>query len=196
MKKIFTVFIIIICGFLLCFLFTNSVNASVSKNEFFELCRTGSLEQIEDAILSGANVNSRTDDFDNTPIMVAAGYNPDSNVVTALIDAGAIVSRKNYSDETPLMHAAGRNLNKNAIKAVLHALVEAGDEINAKDKGGKTPLMWAVKSANLEAVIILLSLGADAKERDRYGTSPLDAAESKKEFRNTDAVRKLREASN
>ena len=195
MKKVSTVFILMICGFLICLQFANLSYASIKDTEFLELCRTGSLEQVNDAIMSGANVNLRTGIKENTLLMETASSNPDPKVITALIDVGAVVSRKNNFNETPLMYAAGNNKNQTSIKAVIQALVDAGDEIDARDNGGRTPLMWAVNSANLEAVVALLSLGADAKQRDRHGTLPLDAAEAKKEFKNTDAVKKLREAS-
>ena len=140
-------------------------------------------------------MNARSEDNDNTPLMAAAAGNPNPAVIEALITAGADISRRNSFGETPLMHAAAYNLNQKAIKAVITALVDAGDDVNAKDNNGKTPLFWAASSANLEAVVTLLDLGADANERNTFGEKALEAAEIKKEFKGTDAIKKLREAS-
>jgi len=191
-------------GVLVCFvlslifvyaLLTNSAIAFIRDSEFLELCISGSLQEINDAIIDGANVNARSEGRDNTPLIVAAGSNTDAQVITALINAGADITRKSATNETPLMYAARYNLDPKAVEAMIKTLIEAGDEINARDNGGKTALYFAVDSLNVQAVSVLLDHGADAKIRDNFGVRPLDLAEVKKVFSRTEALRKLREAS-
>ncbi|KAI1171883.1 ankyrin repeat-containing domain protein [Nemania sp. FL0916] len=48
-----------------------------------------------------------------------------------------------------------------------------GDLLNAKDRSGRTPLMWAVKRVNVAAVRALLSAGAGVNEVDLSGYTAL-----------------------
>jgi ankyrin repeat protein len=180
---------------LICTLLVSPSLASIRDSEFLELCKKGSLQEITEAIYSGANVNARSEELDNTPLIMAAGSNPNQEVITALIEAGADITKRNSHGETPLMYAAAYNLNQKAVAAVITALVNVGDDVDAKDNVGRTPLIYAVTFINLQAVTTLLKLGADARVRDSFGMKPLEIAEVKKEFRNTEAIRKLREAS-
>ena len=52
-------------------------------------------------------------------------------------------------------------------------LVENGADINARDKHGRTPLLWALMNRNIAGMKILLQLGADPNCADDYGRTPL-----------------------
>jgi hypothetical protein len=58
---------------------------------------------------------------------------------------------------------------------VLRLLVGAGAPLNAKDKEGATPLLWAV-NADVVAAITLVDLGADPDLPAQDGSSPRKAA--------------------
>jgi hypothetical protein len=58
----------------------------------------------------------------------------------------------------------------------LKALLERHADIEARDAGGRTPLMLATLRGQLPAVEALLSAGADANAADAGGVTPLQAA--------------------
>jgi ankyrin repeat protein len=56
-------------------------------------------------------------------------------------------------------------------------LLEAGADVNARDKAGDTPLHWAAAENTGTAVInALLQAGAVVNARDRYGWLPIHTA--------------------
>jgi ankyrin repeat protein len=173
----------------------NSMLAFSRDSKFFDLCKCGSLNEINDAILQGANVNARSEEQDDTPLIMAAGSNTNPQVITALINAGADIARKNSKEETPLMYAARNKLDKKVLEAMIKTLLEAGDDINAENKFGETALLFAAKYSNVHAVLVLLDSGANAKIRSKFGIRPLDLAEIDKAFAGTDALKKLKAAS-
>lgn len=59
--------------------------------------------------------------------------------------------------------------------------IEAGANVNAKDKDGDTPLHLAVRFNDLGLVQLLLKNGADPTIKDMYGETPLDWAKTLKE---------------
>jgi ankyrin repeat protein len=65
---------------------------------------------------------------------------------------------------------------------VLARLIKAGAAIDARDDGGRTPLMWAVEADYLvddekeRNILFLLDAGADGTIRDRLGGTAYDMA--------------------
>ena len=57
--------------------------------------------------------------------------------------------------------------------AAVQALLAQGAEVDAKDDGGMTPLMWASEEGHLDVVQVLITKGADvnAKEIEGGGTA-------------------------
>lgn len=111
-----------------------------------------------------------------TPLHLAARSNPDPDVVSALIEAGADLHARSgesyFSGNTPL-HYAGENANP----AVAAALLEAGADVNALSRTGRTPLHEAAARASDPAVIeLLVAAGANVNAHDANGYTPLHSA--------------------
>jgi hypothetical protein len=56
------------------------------------------------------------------------------------------------------------------------ALLELGKEVDARDKRGNTPLMFACYKNNMPMVKLFLDKGADINAKNMYGTGPLKYA--------------------
>jgi ankyrin repeat protein len=73
----------------------------------------------------------------------------------------------------PLLHSASRRGNCQIIKMLL----EAGADINARDRAGRTPLLAAAESLQGDAVIVLLEAGGvDINAHDNEGQTALSIA--------------------
>jgi ankyrin repeat protein len=65
-------------------------------------------------------------------------------------------------------------LVKTGTPQQIQAAIDKGEDVNAQDKNGLTPLMWAAGfNQNSEAITTLLKAGADVKARDNAGKTPL-----------------------
>ena len=171
--------------------------------DFFELVKSGTPQQVQDAISKGADVNAQTKEG-WTPLISAVMYNQNVDVVTTLLKAGADPNASGNNGTTALLEAAMWNQNSEVIAALLEAgadikardkdsktalmlaamnnqspkvvtiLLEAGADTEARDSNGSTPLMWAVRyNNNPEVITILLKAGADVNAKDESGETPL-----------------------
>lgn len=78
---------------------------------------------------------------------------------------------------------------------VCEVLVQAGAKLNARDKDGWTPLIFAAAFSQSPAILeALLSAGADPKARDLDGKTALDHAKENEAMKGTDAFWKLNDA--
>jgi len=154
---------------LICMLLTGSANAAMRDSNFINLCKTGSLERITNAIEKGANVNA-TDRKGLTPLMSAAGRSkPDPEIITALIEASADVNARTTDGTTALMWAASDS-NLEVIKI----LIEASADVSAKNSDGLTPLMFAAEyNSDPEVITTLIEAGANINEQNVDGLTPL-----------------------
>ncbi len=106
----------------------------------------------------------------------AAGSRQESSVLTMLgqlSTGGADAAASDTKGLTPL-HYAAKTGNPNIVRSLGVTLDAAA--INAADKGGVTPLLSACTAGNLEAVKVLIELGANPKVRTIDGGSALHAA--------------------
>jgi ankyrin repeat protein len=109
--------------------------ATAAESSLLDLIRAGNMDQIESALKSGADANSR-DERGVTALMYAAAYLP-ANGVQALLGAGADVNQASNSGATALMTAIG-----DPVK--VRMLVEKGANVKATSKAGNTPLSRAL----------------------------------------------------
>jgi len=59
----------------------------------------------------------------------------------------------------------------NGHTETVQTLLEAGVDVDAKDEGGMTPLMWAAVGGHATTVKVLLTAGADVSVEDNQGTT-------------------------
>ena len=85
-----------------------------------------------------------------------------SNVVRALVRAGARVNQPGGVKQCSPLHMAARRGNTE----VAEALLECGADLNAKDKTGDTPLQRAKNCRKAGVALLLASRGADARPAD------------------------------
>lgn len=177
MKKILVLFFIIL-------FFSPAVFAErIYVPEFFDLLRTGSSLQVQQAIdKRGANVNGKnimyhvyhsrdyvqgdqtyTAVFDacgHTALQWACIFSDDPQVIKLLIEKGAKVNTTDYSGNTPLMmylHFHAKNPDIEVVKL----FIEKGANVNARDSRSETALTMTLSGNNPEIVKFLVEKGAD-----------------------------------
>ncbi|MCX6088872.1 MAG: ankyrin repeat domain-containing protein, partial [Candidatus Atribacteria bacterium] len=69
-------------------------------------------------------------------------------------------------------------------------------DVNARDKDGRTVLMWAAAyNQNPEVITTLIKAGADAKIVDNHGKKAIDYAEENEKLKGSSAYWELNDAS-
>ena len=145
--------------------------AAMSDDEFIDLCVGGSPSQIADAIENGANVNAR-DGQEATALMYAVSFNS-AEAVRKLLEKGADLHARDIFGSEALVYCNISNAE------IIHVLVGAGADVNARSNNGMTVLMWAANSSKAPVISALLAAGADVNAADPDGfTSLIWAAQS------------------
>ena len=140
----------------------------VQEDAFLELCETGTVDEVRNALAFGANVHAR-DKYGRTTLMRAAGSNSNPEVVKELLAGGANVNARDKEGLTALMWAAGFNTTD-----MVKMLLAGGADINARDKNGETALIEAAALRfNPEVVKELLGGGANVNARGKEGVTAL-----------------------
>lgn len=143
-------------------------SALTAVKQFIALCSRGPAAEIETALRRGAPFGAR-DERGVTPLMAALNSNPSLAALKVLIEHGAPLEARNGEHATPLMTAAQK---RSAV--VVDLLVEAGAKVGARDRQGRTALMYAAAYNRDAAVVdILLRSGAQIDRGDRDGMTAL-----------------------
>jgi uncharacterized protein len=93
---------------------------------------------------------------------------------TALVGVALLLSAWPAAASTKLIDAVKRG-DVSAVR-VLIAQKAPGNDVNAPDPDGSTPLHWAVQRDNVALVDVLLAAGANVKVATRYNITPLSLA--------------------
>lgn len=143
------------------------------KNSIMLACFAGHLDIIKH--LRKCGVSCHTTDFGGSTPMHWAADGGHCKVVQYLITNGCEVDVKDTSSLwTPLMRVSAINGNVD----VASSLIQAGANVNVKDKDGKTPLMVAVLNNHESLVRLLLAKGADLTVTNEYGVGILQMAKA------------------
>lgn len=94
----------------------------------------------------------------------------DKGIFDLFITKGADLETRDFYNETPLITAAGQDFN---MTDNAKYLVTAGADIKAGGKGGKTALMTAVYTRNIELIKFLLKSGSPVDQKDNDGGTAL-----------------------
>ena len=114
-----------------------------------------------------------TDDDGWTPLHAAAVFNRGegvTDVLAALLDAGASLEAKTAIGETPL-HVAARMAER--PEAVVAFLLDRGADVSARDDDGWTPLHGAATAGHASVIRMLVAAGAEVDARDHRTFTPL-----------------------
>jgi ankyrin repeat protein len=169
MRKL-SVFLSVIAAMGVFVLFASTARAAMSDENFVELCGSGSLAEIQEAIKGGADANAKGKDG-KTALMWAAMWNRNPEVISLLLKNGADVNAKDDTGMTALIWEAFR-ANPKVIS--LSLLLRNGADVNAKDDRGVTALMAVATRKSPEAISLLLENGADAAITDNEGKKAID----------------------
>jgi uncharacterized protein len=129
-----------------------------------DLVRVGAREDALALIAEGANVNVPEASGNGTPALHWAVYQHDTELVRALLEAGAEPSVRNLFGSTPLMEAAAVG-----HATIIAMLLEAGANVEAENYEGQTALMAVARTGNLDAARLLLDAGADPNAYEAWG---------------------------
>jgi ankyrin repeat protein len=107
---------------------------------------------------AGGDVNAQ-DASGETPLMLAAKFNPIPAVITTLLNAGSNIEACDLMGHTPLIIAARSNQNPKVTVTIL----EAGGNAKARDKAKKTAFDYAKSNYSLRGTDALKQLEEASK---------------------------------
>ena len=121
-------------------------------------CTTGNPVMIARLLKAGALPNAASAEGE-TPLMIASRTGRVEAVKLLLAHGANVNSVERWKGQTALMWAAGEG---NA--SVAQVLLENGGMRDARSKGGFTPLLFATRAGQVEALRVLLAAGANPNE--------------------------------
>jgi len=146
--------------------------------------RTGDIATMTLLLDRGADVNAKETLRGTTALMWAAAQKHPA-AVKLLVDHGANVSA--VSDpawqDRPVRYAKATDPRPSQGRNQDLVVSQVGPRsTRAREGGGLTPLIFAVRENDLESVRILLDAGADVNQVTRYGWSPLLVATQNRNY--------------
>jgi ankyrin repeat protein len=157
-------------GFLALLLLGSAATMAAAGDLLFDAIATGDKTAVEQALASGAKVESRAPD-QATPLIAAALSNQLA-ISELLLSKGADVMARNSGGFTPL-HAAAFSGSLPIAKLLLDKGAALEDAAN---KAGVTPLMVAGEENHIELAEFFIAKGADVNHAEVHGYLPITRA--------------------
>lgn len=155
----------ILLGVLICvFPFSTLAEGNQEAERLRNAISSRDIPEIERLIASGMDLLTFDGEFSAIHL---ATSNDDAEVVALLLEAGVPIDfRTRQAWEAPLlMHAASNNATK-----TISFLLERGADINVGDRCSDPPIAAAAYFGHLEAVELLIAMGADVTTRSSDGS--------------------------
>ena len=132
------------------------------------------IEQVNDLIAKGENVNQKDENYSNiTPLFVAV-ENGNAKIAATLLNFGAKINAKDENKQTPLMR-----LDEDAAPELVNLLLKHGAKVNLTDNEGNNALMFAARSANAEVLRVLINRTSNINAQNKIGrTALMEAADA------------------
>ena len=135
--------------------------------DIIDAVKRGSIETIQGVISAGKSMDVK--DEGGWFALLWAIQIKRTDILEILIKAGADVNiATNDTGQTPLMRAS-----VGGYLEITKKLIQAGANVNGKDKLKRTPLMKASYRGNVEVIQELITQGARVKEEDHRGNTAL-----------------------
>ncbi len=156
--------------------FAREIARRRSELDLFEASCVGEVDRVRSMLESdpGSIDHHAPEGF--TPLVVAARLGH-VGLVRTLIDRGADVDASSAdARESRPIHGAAAHDDPARAMAMTRALLEAGADPNAQERGGATPLHSAVSRRRHELARLLIEFGASPHVSNDEGDSPLQLA--------------------
>ena len=114
------------------------------NDELAEAVKNNNIQEINELISRGADVNAIKGSYGWIPLFYAARYGK-NEIVKLLLDRGADVNAKDSYGWTPLLYAAAHGKNE-----IVKLLLDRGADVNVKANDGKTALSIAESSSYIK----------------------------------------------
>jgi len=183
-------------------LFCSGIAIAGKNEDLITAARNRDTAKVKELLANGADVNAR-DTYGWTALMHASNLSY-PEIVRVLLAKGADVNARGKRGKTPLMGVSAASCqmiahNKNlddsgdavcmeGEREILQELLAKGADIHARDKNGKTALMYASGMGYHEIVRDLLVKGAEVNAKDKQGRTALIEAS---QWDYVEAVREL-----
>lgn len=130
----------------------------------------GDLNKVKELLDKGANANAKYGDT----ALIRASWNGHTEIVEALVEAGADVNVKDENGNIALIWASAVGYIE-----IVKALIEAGADVDAEYEDGCTALTASAELGNTEVVETLLEAGAYVDVKNKDGNTALALASVK-----------------